>query len=170
MTDIKDFRKDPTHALWEQLDDVRAGMLGVEGSGQHMQPMSHYTDRASGKIYFLTSDETDLVKAIGDSAVAHFCVTSTDQDFYACIKGKLSLSKDDAKIDEYWNKVAAAWFEDGRRDPHITLLEFDLDEAALWASTGNPLVFGLEIAKANMNKEKQPDVGEHTIVHFSSAA
>jgi hypothetical protein len=31
----------PEQQLWEQLDKVRAGMLGIEGSHSHMQPMAH---------------------------------------------------------------------------------------------------------------------------------
>lgn len=170
MTNINDFRKDPQHTLWEELDGVRAGMLGLVGSGDHMQPMTHFVDRAASKLYFITSDQTDLAKQAGVTSTAHYCVASTDQDFYACLSGVLKPITDKAKLDELWSKVVAAWFPDGKEDKHITLLEFSLGEAALWASTGNPLIFGLEIAKANLNKDKTPDVGEHRVVTFAKAA
>lgn len=170
MADLKEFRKDPQHVMWENLDDIRAGMLGVEGSGGHMQPMSHFVDRAEAKLYFITSDQTDLVKQAGSASKAHYCVASKDQDFYGCLSGALAPIHDQAKLDELWSRVAEAWFPEGKRDPHVCLLEFALDEAALWASTGNPLVFGFEIAKANMSKDTTPDVGEHTVVSFSKAA
>lgn len=170
MSVLKQLKNDPAHLVWEQLDDVRAGMLGVSGSGQHMQPMTHFIDRAAGKIWFITSDETDLAEALSPSGTAHYCLVSKSQDFYACLKGTLSKTDDEAKLDELWASVAAAWFDEGKRDPHVCLLEFDLEEAALWASTGNPLVFGLEIARANMTAEHKPDLGEHTVITFAKAA
>jgi hypothetical protein len=40
-----------------------------------------------------------------------------------------------------------------------------LDDAAIWASTGNPLAFGWEIAKANL-QDRAPDVGVRTSLRF----
>ncbi|SLN53416.1 General stress protein 26 [Aquimixticola soesokkakensis] len=170
MADLKKIHADPIHELFEQMDDTRAGMLGVMGSGQHMQPMTHFVDRGARKVYFITSKDTDLVKAVGEGDVAHYCVTSTKQDFYACLKGSLRISKDAAKLDELWSSVVAAWFDGGKQDPDVCLLELDLIDAALWASTRNPLVFGLEIARANRDETHTPDVGEHLVVKFDKAA
>ena len=40
MADLKAARDKPAEQLWDQLKDIKAGMLGVEGSGQHLQPMA----------------------------------------------------------------------------------------------------------------------------------
>lgn len=76
MTNINDFRKDPQHTLWEELDGVRAGMLGLVGSGDHMQPMTHFVDRAASKLYFITSDQTDLAKQAGVTSPARLITLS----------------------------------------------------------------------------------------------
>ena len=35
MADLDKARTEPAEQLWEELADIHAGMLGVEGSGQH---------------------------------------------------------------------------------------------------------------------------------------
>nr|WP_319249202.1 pyridoxamine 5'-phosphate oxidase family protein [uncultured Celeribacter sp.] len=169
MTNIAAFKKDPAHVLWETLEDLHAGMFGIQGAKDHMQPMSHFCDRAKGKLYFITSSDTDIVSHIGDGAIAHFCIVSKGQDLHGCLSGAVSLSQDDAKIDELWSTVADAWFEGGRSDPKVRLIEMSLDEASLWASTGNPFKFGFEIARAKMSDEL-PDVGAHVTVSFPKTA
>ncbi|NVK47150.1 MAG: pyridoxamine 5'-phosphate oxidase family protein [Rhodobacteraceae bacterium] len=170
MSRLDEFREDPAHMLWQELGELRAGMLGITGAHDAMQPMSHFQDAAAGKLWFITSDETDLVRHVGTGDQAQFCVTSQDQSFFACLTGAIRQSTDRAKLDELWSPAAAAWFEGGRDNPHVCLLEMTLSEAALWASTGNPLAVGYEMLKANMASDTTPDVGEHVVIAFPHAA
>lgn len=169
MADLDKSKTNPEEQLFDHLGGLRAGMLGVEGAGQHMQPMSHFLDREGRALWFITSAETDLVRAVGQGATAKFTVTSEDQDYFACLMGTLTQSQDSAKLDELWSPAAAAWFEQGRDDPRVTLLHMPLREAAIWASTGSALKFGLQIAKAQVTGET-PDVGEHVVLNFRDAA
>ncbi|MER5172593.1 pyridoxamine 5'-phosphate oxidase family protein [Thioclava kandeliae] len=166
MSVYKDLEKDPKETLIKQAKALRAGMLGVQGSTQHMQPMTHYPDWDAGEIWFITSKETDLVKQLPPDAMAHFCLMGGDQDFQACLSGMLSEVNAPQKLEELWSPIAAAWFEGGKEDPNITLLRMTLREAALWGSSSSALKFGIEIAKANMKDEHLPDVGTHKVISF----
>lgn len=152
--------------LFYQTEQLRFGMLGVEGSGQHMQPMSHHLDRENQSIWFISSADTDLVKSILSPRNTQFCLISPDGAFQACISGKLSVSDDDVKLDELWSFASAAWFEGGRRDPKVRLLRLAMDNASVWISTDSSLTFGIEMLKAAVMKDRQPDLGEHFIVSF----
>ena len=166
MVDLKKTDADAKAQLFDQLGDLHAGMLGVDGSGQHMQPMTPYFDRIEGKIWFITSRDTDLVSAVGQGGSAMFTFVGKKNDYYACMRGDITVRHDEAKLDEIWSVVAAAFFDDGRRDPEVTLLCLDLRDAAIWATDGNPFHFGLEIAKANMDRDRKPDLGKHVKVRF----
>ncbi|MDF0600332.1 pyridoxamine 5'-phosphate oxidase family protein [Psychromarinibacter sp. C21-152] len=170
MADTDRTRTDATGQLFDELERVHAGMLGVDGSGRHMQPMTHFLDRDARCLRFITASDTDLVAEIGLGAQAQFCVIGKDHDFYACLKGPVTVSEDREKLDELWSSVAEAWFEDGREDTKVTLLEMPVAEAAVWSSTGSTLTFAWEIAKANVADGKTPDVGEHKIIDFRTAA
>ncbi len=170
MALLDDFHDSPSDVLWQQLEDLRAGLLGIEGAQDHMQPMSHFADAEHGKLWFITSDETDLVRQVGTGGQAHFCITSKDQDFYACLNGAIRQSEDTAKLDALWSPAAAAWFERGRDNPHICLLEMTLAEAAVWATTDSALTVGFEMLKANLDSDATPDVGAHKVIAFPHAA
>ena len=53
--------------FWKSLNDDRIVMLGLTGDDGHSQPMSAQTlhdENARGPIWFFTSKETDLARAI----------------------------------------------------------------------------------------------------------
>ncbi len=170
MANLDKTRSDPAGQLLDELDDVRAGMLGIEGTSQHMQPMTHFVDRREGCLYFITSRETDLAKSIVHSATAHYCLVSNDHDYHACMSGEISIINDREKLEELWSPMMAAWFEGGQDNPNITMLKMSLNEASVWASTRNALRFGFEMVRSNVNEAHTPDIGEHTIVKFREAS
>ena len=92
---------------------------------------------------------------------------SKGHDLYACIAGTLRREDNRAVLDKLWNNSIAAWYEGGKSDPLLTMLALSLDEGEIWASTGSTIKFGWEIAKANLNPEKMPDVGVHRHVRFA---
>ena len=141
-------------------------MLGVEGSGQHMQPMAHHPDETGQSLWFLTRRDSDLVASVGSGAQAHFCVISKAQDFHACLAGRLEEAMDRTRLDAMWNPVTAAWFDGGKDDPRLVMLALRLSDAAIWASTGSSARFAYEIAKANLTDD-DPDVGVHNVVRFA---
>jgi general stress protein 26 len=166
MSDLTKARENPKEQLFDEIDRIHAGMLGLEGSSMHMQPMAPQLDRQTGTIWFFTKTDTEIAEAIGPGARAHFCVVGKDHDYHACISGRILLRRDPVKIDEYWNSVIEAWF-DGKDDPKLTLLALEMEDAEIWASTGSTLKFGWEIAKANLNPDEEPDVGVKTHVDFT---
>jgi len=170
MANEEKLTSNPAAALFDALDDVRTGMLGIHGSEQHLQPMTHFGDREESKIRFITARDTDLAKSVGSGKEARFTVVSTAQDFHACVAGKLSQVEDRKKLEELWSPMIGAWFEGGPEDQNAVLLELDISEASMWASTSNPFRFGYQIAKANLTEGNQPDVGEHVLHNFHAAA
>lgn len=157
--------------LWKRLKDTRTGMLSVDGSSQHPQPMSHFADPDSGEIWFITSADTDLVAAVGLGAEATFCYQSQKGDYHASVKGPLVVYESDEKLDSLWSPPVAAWFEQGREDPKVTLLQLTPREAAIWASDSNPILVGLKMLNAAMRDDvSEPDVGIHRVINFSDVA
>ena len=55
--------------------------------------------------------------------------------------------------------------EGGKGDPFVTLLEFQLKDAAVWASSSNPIKFGWEIVKANLS-DGERDLGVRNHITF----
>jgi general stress protein 26 len=148
--------------FWDRLEDIRTGMLGTDKA--RAVPMTHYVDKDAKALWFITANGTDLAKTAQTGASAEYIVISNDEHLYARIDGKVKAVTDPAKLDELWNAIAGAWFEDGRQDDDIQLLRMDLSEAEVWA-TGGSLSFLYQVAKAHITDEK-PDMGQHGTIRF----
>jgi general stress protein 26 len=158
--------EDPRATLFDIMEDVRAGMLGLTASGTGAQPMSHHPDEEAGVVWFIASSESDLVQGVGMGEDADYIVISKDHDVHASIRGKLFQISDEAKLDELWSPFVGAWFSGGRQDPRVALLRFDPEKARIWASTTSTLKFGMEIMRANLSEGHKPDVGGHAVIDF----
>lgn len=151
--------------FWKALKDSNTGLLGLDQRGHHAQPMTAFREAETGTIWFFARDDSDLAKDAGVGGVggggqsAMFHYGSKDQKVWACIHGELSVHGQDREIiDRYWNPVLAAWYPEGKDDPHLTILRFDGDDGRVWVSDGGLIKFAFEIAKANLTKTL-PDAG-----------
>jgi general stress protein 26 len=167
MASFSEAREHPAQQLWNQINDIHAGMLGIDGADMHMQPMAPHADPTTNTIWFYTKTGADIAHAIKPGTRARFCVVGKDHDYHACLAGRIEVRPDPARIDEFWSSVVAAWYENGKKDPHLTMLAMHVDDAEIWVSTGSKLKFGWEIAKANLDDDKTPDVGIKRHLQFA---
>lgn len=145
--------------FWKHLKSSNTGMLSIDKPGNHAQPMTAFREEETGTIWFFTRDDTDLARDIaGGETQGMFTYGSKDQEVWACFHGRMSLQRDQAVIDKHWNPIVAAWYPDGKDDPHLTLIRFDGDDGRVWVSKKGPVGFFYEIAKANLTKTL-PDAG-----------
>src|SRR5262245_30501343 len=94
--------------FWKALKSDRTVMLGLAGMDEgHSQPMTAQLDEDGGSIWFFTSSDTDLAKAIGGGhrAVAHFAAKG--HDLFASIHGELVMDNDRRTIDRLWSRFVA---------------------------------------------------------------
>ena len=145
--------------FWKALRNDMTVMLGLAGVEEgHSQPMTAQFDNASpeGPIWFFTTKDTHLVRALGGShrAVAHF--VSKGHDIFASIHGELSLENDRERLDRLWNRFAAAWYEGGKDDPKLQLIRLDPEHAQIWLNE-NSLFAGAKILLGGDPKKSYRD-------------
>jgi len=152
--------------LWKALKSDMTLMLALSGVEEgHSHPMTAQfdPDRPDGPIWFFTSRETDLVRAMGERhrAVAHFA--AKDHELFASMHGTLVLDNDPATIDRLWNRYVAAWFKGGKQDPLLQLLRFDAERGQVWLNdssllAGVKMVLGMDPKKAYNAKVAEVDL------------
>ncbi len=117
--------------MWNAMADSPFVMLGLMDDHQHSAPMTAQLDPdAHGEFWFYTSKDNRVAK--GGPAMAQF--VSKGHDLYACIAGTLVEETSEAVKDKYWSKQVEAWFPQGRQDPNLLMLRFDLSSAEIWES------------------------------------
>ncbi|WP_312126185.1 pyridoxamine 5'-phosphate oxidase family protein [Brevundimonas sp.] len=160
MADNQITEQDAQDAFWKALKSSNTGLLGLDRAGEASQPMTAFQDEGSSSIWFFTRDDVELAQQVGSAgADARFDYGSKDQKVWASLKGRLSVApRNQEIIDRHWNPVVAAWYPEGKEDPHLALLRFDGADGRIWVSDGGLLSFAFQIIKANMTGDT-PDSG-----------
>ena len=158
MTDTRELET----RFWKHLDDDRTVMLGADGIAP--RPMTAIAEDDRAPLWFFTSSDTDLGKALDASAgiagVASFA--AKDHDLFATVRGSLTAHNDRDVIDRLWNPFIAAWF-DGKDDPKLRLLRMDSAEAHVWLNensmmAGAKMLLGVDPKKSYEDKTGQVDL------------
>ncbi|MEQ3653175.1 MAG: pyridoxamine 5'-phosphate oxidase family protein, partial [Glaciecola sp.] len=82
---------------------------------------------------------------------------------FASFRGHLVHESDDDLVDKYWSKQVEAWFEEGKQDPSLVMLRFELDSAEIWSV--DPTLRGL-IKLATGATIKSGEVGENIKIDY----
>lgn len=144
--------------FWKALADSPYVMIGAAAGREHHIPMNAQLDKdADSAFWFFTSTDNRL--AGGGAAMAQFA--SKGHDLFACIAGTLRSETDRAVLDRLWNNSVEAWYKDGKSDPKLLLLRFDLEDAEIW--TADPGIKGMFKLMTGMAM-KEGDLGQHAQV------
>jgi general stress protein 26 len=123
--------------FWGALEDSPFVMLGLaEARGSALQPMTarfEDEDRERGHIWFFTAKDHDLTRAMGQDNRAIASYAGKGHDVFASLRGRLFVDNDRQQIDRLWNAIVAEWYE-GKDDPKLALLRFEIDDAKIWQS------------------------------------
>jgi len=115
--------------FFTELDKSPFLMIGLDETPDHSQPMTAQTlEDERHAVWFFTGRDNRV--AMGGPAMAQFM--SKGHDFFACLHGTLSDDTNMAMIDRLWSDQVKAWFPDGKDDPNLLLLRFDLESAEMW--------------------------------------
>lgn len=146
--------------MWEALAKSPYVMIGLNKNAEHSEPMRAQLDEeANGYFWFYTTKDNRI--ADGGKAMAQFA--SKDHDMFACIAGHLVEETDDEVISRYWSKPVEAWYKDGREDPNLKMMRFELNTAEIWSV--DPSVVGM--IKLSSGATLSPEeMGKHDKIAF----
>jgi general stress protein 26 len=123
--------------FWKALDDSPFIMLGVEGEREGAtQPMTAVfedQDCEAGVLWIFTANDHDLTRAMGQSSRGMASYASKGHDLFASLRGTLQITDDRATVERLWNPIIAEWY-DGKDDPKLALVRFDVEDAKIWLS------------------------------------
>ena len=123
--------------FWSELKSSPFIMLGVEGARDGAtQPMTvnfEDDDREAGLLWIFTANDHDLTRAMGQSNRAIASYSAKGHGLFASLRGTLEIVNDPAAIDRLWSPIVAEWYE-GKDDPKLALVRFDVDDAKIWLS------------------------------------
>jgi general stress protein 26 len=151
--------------IWNLIKDIKVGMLVTKEQDNdeslRARPMNLVQDAYDGTLYFFTpKSDAKVYEVKNDKEV---CITFSEpkDQVYVSMTGKAKLTTDKELINKYWNSWAAAWFEEGKDDPELAMLEVKITKGEHWHVKENKFVQLFETAKASIKEEDTPDIGEN---------
>ncbi len=136
--------------FWQELGEVRTGMLGIAADNPHSQPMTAHFSGTEGPIWFYARRDSDIVQSADGPQQALFHYASGGHDLFACVHGELTATDDPAAAARFWDTEVANWFPGGEDDPDLIMLRFDPSRAQIWLPKNGPnaSVFGFGTKRA----------------------
>lgn len=81
------------------------------------------------------------------TAVVHITLADVRDNDYAALNGTATVTTDRAEIDRLWSPAAGAFFE-GKDDPHLAVLHFDVSDGEYWTSPSGRIGSLIAMARA----------------------
>jgi len=151
--------------IWNLIKDIKVGMLVTKETNEEdsirARPMSLVQDAYDGTLYFYTSKNASKAFEVEQDRDVCLTFSSPSDNVYVSLTGKGRISNDKDLIDKYWNPYVAAWFENGKENPEVSILIVKISKGEHWDSTTNKLVQTFEIVKSNVIKSATPNMGEN---------
>jgi hypothetical protein len=83
----------------------------------------------------------------GDPVDFHVALSDVRHNKYAALNGTASVTRDRTEIERLWNPGAAAFFE-GKDDPNLAVLHFNVNDGQYWDSPSGRLGSLIAMVKA----------------------
>jgi general stress protein 26 len=156
----------------DELDTIHHIMRGARfatvttrgaGGALFSRPLAVLDHDFDGTVWFFTQDPSPKTAEIAGDP--HVNVAYADGASHVSLSGTATVSRDAALIDKFWNPWAEAWFEGGREDPSVALLEVSADTVEFWHVDKPAVLRAFEVAKGLVTGSA-PDVGESRTVEF----
>jgi len=123
--------------FWSELEHSPFVMLGIDGARDGAtQPMTAQfedQDRAANCLWFFTANDHEFTRALGGSGRGLAAYAAKGHDLFANLRGTLSVDNDRTVIERLWSPIVAEWYE-GKDDPKLALVRFDVEDAKIWKS------------------------------------
>jgi len=143
------YNQEAIEKLKDFVNKIDVGMVcsyPATGTYVHAVPMSRQEVDDEGNIWYLFSSESEMYKNLqADDKVSVLYAHVGDYNFLS-INGVAEISRDQARIDKYWNKFVEVWFEKGKEDPHIRVMKVKVQDAHYWDNKTNKLVTFFKVA------------------------
>lgn len=134
--------------LLERLDQVEAGMLGLDDTDLRMPISPSIRDPFDGNIWFISTQGLSMVTALTLAPQsAQFVVADGKSGLYATIEGTLTLVDNPKILDELWSPLKAAWLADPANNAPLRLLRLTPHAGVAWYSTTQGLRFLYDVSE-----------------------
>lgn len=156
-------------ALAKLVEDIDIAMFTTVGPGGYLvsRPLSTQAARFDGeRVWFFVDSTSQKCAEIGRNRKVNVAYASQDRNTYVSLAGDARVTRDRARIDEFWNDALEAFFPRGKDDPDLALIEVTPRTAEYWDGPGSLVGKALTFAAALITGNDDV-MGDNAIVDFT---
>ena len=116
-----------------------------------------------GNFWFLSPRDSDKNREIAADPRVQLFISNTSNYEFLSVYGKATISRDQQKIDEFWNDILKAWFPEGKNDPNISVIKVAPEEGFYWDTKDGKLVSMIKILASAVSGKTLQEGVEGTI-------
>ncbi|MGN0002112.1 MAG: pyridoxamine 5'-phosphate oxidase family protein [Sphingobacterium composti] len=120
----------------------------------YMTPMSRQEIDDEGNIWYLISSESETYKNLEVNPKISLAFCDPGSYTFLSIDGIAESSRDQDRIDKYWNKFVEVYFEKGKEDSSIRVLKVTPLDSHYWDTKTNKLMTLVKVASAAVTGQK----------------
>src|SRR5262245_6595133 len=106
-------------------------LMTMIGDRHSSRPMT-VAGISGNALDFLVDATTEWSAAVAaGTAIVHVTLSDSRRNTFVALNGRAAMNHDRAKIERLWNPGASAFF-DGKDDPTVAALRFEVDEGEYW--------------------------------------
>jgi general stress protein 26 len=143
MGDIKNLtEREGIEKLKQLAKDAGICLLATELDKKPItaRPMSVQEIDDDGNLWFFSRDDSDKNSAIEENSEVQLFFSNKGSSEYLSVYGEATIIKDREKTEELWSPIVKAWFNEGKDDPHISLIKVHTLDAYYWDTKNNKAV------------------------------
>lgn len=153
----KPMDKETRKAFWDAFHTSPIAMMRLANSAGHSEPMTAQLDKDAHHAVWFFARRNNRIAAGGKASGE---IAAIGHDVFASLSGTLVEENDTAVRDRHWSNAVEAWFPDGKENPDVIMLRFDIEDAEVWtAHVGVQGAFNLLTGRP-IDQER---AGDHTL-------
>ncbi len=149
---------EPTATLDELLEPGTTVMVGTRDPELRFRPLTVARQRGSVIDILVDGTEGWVASSTAGDAV-HVTLSDDRKNRWAAMTGTCAVRREREIIDEVWNPMAGAYFDDGKDTPRIAVLTIEVDEGRYWSSPSGRIGSLVSMVKAAVGGAERS--GEH---------
>ena len=156
--------------LVKLMKKIDIAMLATVGAGGYLvsRPLSTQSATFDGeRVWFFTEADSPKVAEIRKHPKINVSYASKDANTYLSVAGDARISRDRARIDDFWNDAMKAFFPKGKDDPNLVLIEVQVRTIEYWDGPGSWIGKALTFAVARVTGNDDV-MGENRIVDIAT--
>lgn len=119
------------------------------------RPMTVQKVDEHGNLWFISGIDTHKDQELNINPEVSLYFQSSERAEYLELHGRATVSQDRQKIEELWQPQFDAWFDAGKKDPRVSVIQVVPEEGHYWDSENGGLATGMRTMLSNFFLQPQ---------------